>query len=68
MGDLGEPTVNYELGSLPPFLHQHVTRWKKDTAGDGWGPNPLDSLIGFAHAVQVRRRLTQIARAVALVV
>ena len=55
MGDLGNPNAHIELGSLPPFLHQSVNRWKKNTAGeDDWGPNPIDNLIGFAHAVQVR--------------
>ena len=56
MGDLGKPNAHIKLGSLPPFLQQSVHRWKQDTAvEDGWGPNPLDNLIGFAHAVQVRR-------------
>jgi hypothetical protein len=62
MGDLGEPNARVELGSLPSFLHQSVNRWKKDTAGeDDWGPNPIDNLIGFAHAVQVRCLSFQLA-------
>lgn len=56
MGDLGEPTERYEdvpLSQLPPFLKPSVDRWKADTAGpnDDWGTNPIDSAVGFAHAV-----------------
>ena len=63
MGDLGEPNARVELGSLPSFLHQSVNRWKKDTSGeDDWGPNPIDNLIGFAHAVQVSYLSSQLAK------
>jgi hypothetical protein len=55
MGEMGEPTERYEvpLSQLPPFLKPSLDRFKKDTASpkDAWGPNPIDSALGFAHAV-----------------
>jgi hypothetical protein len=64
MGDsgMGEPMARAEglgLGQLPPFLRQKAQAWKRDTAAaaeDDWGPHPIDSMVGFAHAVEVRRR------------